>query len=234
VDDALDVAAQARRIATELREQAATAMSAVRAAHAVTYTASVSRGERDEVTATADGTGHLTRVHLGPTAVRAGPERLAATLAHVLNQALGGAGQRATEALRQGVDPAWRDALGSAPPAEPDLVKQLAAEQGTGHSPNGEVTAVATGSGTITAVRLSATALRGGDSAGLGEQVAVTANAALEAARRPQRELAATLGRDDAYGEERLRASVDRFQGRMDTLLAELDQAERRIAELEI
>lgn len=233
MDEALDVAAQARRIAAELREQAATARSAVRAAHAVSYTASVSRGEGDEVTATADGTGRLTRVHLGPTAVRAGPERLAATVVHVLNQALGGAAQRATEALRQAVDPAWRDALGSATPADPDLVERLAAEQGRGRSPDGDVTAGAAGSGTITAVRFSATALRGGDSIGLGEQIAVAANAALEAARRPQRELAATMGRDDAYGEERLRASVDRFQGRMDTLLAELDQAGRRITELE-
>ena len=233
MDDALDVAAQARRIAAELREQAAIARSAVRAAHAVSYTASVSRGERDEVTATADGTGRLTRVYLGPTAVRAGPDRLAATVVHVLNQALGGAAQRATEALRQAVDPAWRDALGSATPADPDLVERLAAEQGTGRSPDGDVTAGAAGSGTITAVRFSATALRGGDSIGLGEQIAVAANAALEAARRPQRELAATMGRDDAYGEERLRASVDRFQGRMDTLLAELDQAGRRITELE-
>jgi len=233
VDDALDVAAQARRIAAELREQAATATAAVQASQAVSYTASVSRGEHGEVTATADGTGRLTWVHLGPTAVRAGPERLAATVADVLNQALGGAGQRATEALRQALAPAWRDALGSATPADPDLVERLAAEQGTGRSPDGGVTVGATGSGTIAAVRFSATALRDGDSAGLGEQIAVAANAALEAARRPQRELAATLGRDDAYGEERLRASADRFQGRMDTLLTELNQVERRITELE-
>jgi DNA-binding protein YbaB len=233
VDDALDVAARTRRIAAELREQAATARSAVQAAQTVSYTAGVARGEHDEVTATADGTGRLTRVHLGPTAARAGAERLAATLVQVLNQALSGAGQRATEALRQTLGPAWRDALGSATPADPDLVEQLAAEPGTGRSPGGEVTAGATGSGTITAVAFGATALRGGDSIRLAEQIAVAANAALEAARRPQRELAATLGRDDAYGEERLRASVDRFQSRMDTLLAELDQAGRRIAELE-
>ncbi len=232
MDDALDVAAQTRRIAAELREQAATATSAVRAALAVTYTASVSGGERDEVTATAAGTGRLTRVHLGPAAVGAGPEWLAASLVRVFNEALGGAGQRATEALRQAVGPAWREALDSATPADPGLVERLAAEQGTGRSPDGDVTAEAAGSGTITAVRFSATALRGG-SAGLGEQIAVAANAALEAARRPQRELAATLGRDDAYGEERLRASVGRFQGRMDTLLAELNQAERRITEME-
>jgi len=231
VDDALDVAAQTRRIAAELREQAATATSAVRAAQAVTCTASVSRGERDEVTATAAGTGRLTRVHLGPAAVGAGPERLAASLVRVSNQALGGAGQRAAEALRQAVGPAWREALDSATPADPDLVERLAAERGTGRSPDGDVTAEAAGSGTITAVRFSATALRGGG--GLGEKIAVAANAALEAARRPQRELAATLGRDDAYGEERLRASVGRFQGRMDTLLAELNQAGRRITELE-
>jgi DNA-binding protein YbaB len=232
VDDALDVAAQTRRIAAELREQATTATSAVRAARAVTCTASVSRGERDEVTATADGTGRLTRVHLGPAAVGAGPERLAASLVRVFNQALGGAGQRATEALRQAVGPAWREALDSATPADPGLVERLAAERGTGRSPDGDVTAEAAGSGTITAVRFSAAALRGGG-VGLGEQIAVAANAALEAARRPQRELAATLGRDDAYGEERLRASVGRFQGRMDTLLAELNQAGRRITELE-
>jgi DNA-binding protein YbaB len=232
VDDALDVAAQTRRIAAELREQATTATSAVRAARAVTCTASVSRGERDEVTATADGTGRLTRVHLGPAAVGAGPERLAASLVRVFNQALGGAGQRATEALRQAVGPAWREALDSATPADPDLVERLAAERGTGRSPDGDVTAEAAGSGTITAVRFSAAALRGGG-VGLGEQIAVAANAALEAARRPQRELAATLDRDDAYGEERLRASVGRFQGRMDTLLAELNQAGRRITELE-
>jgi DNA-binding protein YbaB len=233
VDDAVDVAAQTRRIAAGLREQAATATSAVRAAQAVTYTASVSRGERDEVTATAAGTGRLTGVHLGPAAVGAGPERLAASLMRVLNQALGGAGQRAAETLRQAVGPAWRDALDSATPADPDLVERLAAEQGTGRSPDGQVTAEAAGSGTITAVRFSATALRGGDTAWLAERIAVAANAALEAARRPQRDLAAALGRDDAYGEERLRASVGRFRGRMDTLLAELNQTERRITELE-
>jgi DNA-binding protein YbaB len=232
VDDAVDVAAQTRRIAAGLREQAATARSAVRAAQAVTCTASVSRGERDEVTATAAGTGRLTGVHLGPAAVGAGPERLAASLVRVLNQALGGAGQRATETLRQAVGPAWRDALDSATPADPDLVERLAAEQGTGRSPDGQVTAEAAGSGTITAVRFSATALRGGDTAGLAERIAVAANAALEAARRPQRDLVAALGRDDAYGEERLRASVGRFQGRMDTLLAELNQTERRITDL--
>jgi DNA-binding protein YbaB len=233
VDDAVDVAAQTRRIAAELREQAATAESAVRAAQAVTYTASVSRGERDEVTATAAGTGRPTGVYLGPTAVGAGPERLAASLVRVLNQALAGAGQRATETLRQAVGPAWRDALDSATPADSDLVERLAAEQGTGRSPDGTVTAEAAGSGTITAVRFSATALRGGDAAGLGERIVAAANAALDAAQRPQRELAAALGRDDAYGEERLRASVGRFQGRMDTLLAELNQTERRITELE-
>jgi DNA-binding protein YbaB len=232
VDDAVDVTAQTRRIAAELREQAATATSAVRAAQAVTYTASVSRGERDEVAATAAGTGLLTRVHLGPAAVGATPERLAASLVRVLNQALAGAGERATEALRHAVGPIWRGALDSATPAGPDLVERLAAERGTGRSPEGEVTAEAAGSGTITAVRFSATALRGGDTAWLGEQIAAAANAALEAARRPQRELAAALGRDDAYGEERLRASVDRFQGRMDTLLAELNQTERRITDL--
>ncbi|HEV2370940.1 MAG TPA: YbaB/EbfC family nucleoid-associated protein [Streptosporangiaceae bacterium] len=233
MDDAVDVAAQAQRIAAVLRAQAATARSAVQAAQAVSYTAGVLRGERDEVTATATGTGRLTSVHLGPTATRAGPEQLAVTLVHVLNQALAGAGRRAAEALRHGLDPAWRDALASATPADPDLVERLAAEQGTGRSPDGEVTAGAAGSGVITAVRFSATALRGGDSTGLAERVAVAANAALDAARRPQRELAATLGRDEAYGEERLQASVDRFGAWMGTLLAELDQAERRITGLE-
>lgn len=238
MDDVSDLAEQARQIAAQLRGQAATARSAVDAARAVNYTASVARGEPAEVTATADGTGCLTSVYVGPAAMHGGPNRLSATLVRVLNEALRGVALRATEALMQAAGPAMRDALASAgrpdaTPADADLAKRLADEQGTGRSPGTEVTVAAAGSGTITAVRLSAMATRGDDNIRLGKQVTAAANAALAAARRPQQELAATLGRDDADAAERLRASTSRFRGQMDGLLAELDQAEHRIRGLE-
>lgn len=237
MDDAFFPAAEARRIAAGLREQAAAARSAVEAAQAATFTAGVARGGPAEVSAVADGTGRLRRVYVGPAALRVGPGQLGATLVEVLNLALRGVAQRAAQALREAGGPQMGTAGDSAGHGDavpdPGLVARLAAEEGTGRSAGGEVTVAATGAGEITAVQVTAAAMRGGDNIRLGEQVTVAATAALEAARRPQRALAATISRDDAYAEEQLRAKAGVFHSRMDSLLAELDQVESRIAGLE-
>jgi DNA-binding protein YbaB len=237
VDDAFFPAVEARRIAAGLREQAAAARSAVEAAQAACFTAGVARGEPAEVSAVADGTGRLRRVYVGPAALRMGPGQLGAALVEVLNMALRGVAQRAAEALREAGGPELGTAADSAGHGDavpdPDLVERLAAEEGTGRSAGGEVTVVATGAGEITAVRVNAGAMRAGDNIRLGEQVTVAATAALEAARRPQRTLAATVGRDDAYAGEQLRAKAGVFHSRMDSLLAELDQMQSRINGLE-
>ena len=207
------------------------------AAGAVTWEVKAGAGGHSEVSVTATGRGEVTRVYVGPRAMRSGPAALAATLSRLLNEAVRAARERAAQVMLDAADPSLRAALCEDLSAPGDAAERLAAQLagqvvGT-RSPDGKVTVTASGTGEILAVQFSAAAVGGFDNARLAEQVTAAANGVLDAARHLQEQLIAGQRDDEAAMAAALDARLAAFNSRIDELLDELDQADRRISDLE-
>jgi DNA-binding protein YbaB len=237
VDERMPAAAGASDVAAQLREQSARLSAAAMAAGAVTCDAKVGAGGHGEVSVTATGRGEVTRVYVGPRAMRSGPAALAATLCRLLNRAVQGARERAAHVTLDAVDPSLRAALraDTSPPGDAvaRFAAQLAGQAVSSHSPDGKVTVTASGTGEILAVQFSAAARDGSDSTGLAEQVTAAASGALDAARNLQQQLMAGQRDNEATIAAALDSRLAAFNGRMDELLDQLDRADRRISDLE-
>ncbi len=237
VDDRVSAEADAGEMAAQLREQSSRLSAAVMAAGAVTWEVKAGAGGHSEVSVTATGRGEVTRVYVGPRAMRSGPAALAATLSRLLNEAVRAARERAAQVMLDAADPSLRAALCEDLSAPGDAAERLAAQLagqvvGT-RSPDGKVTVTASGAGEILAVQFSAAAVGGFDNARLAEQVTAAANGVLDAARHLQEQPIAGQRDDEAAMAAALDARLAAFNSRMDELLDELDQADRRISDLE-
>ncbi len=233
----MSVAAGAGQVAAQLREQSARLSAAAVAAGAVTCEARDGAGGHSEVSVTATGRGEVTGIYVGPRAMRSGVAALTATLARLLNQAVRAARERAAQIMLEAVDPGLRAALAedTSPPggAAERFAAQLAGRVVSAGSPDGEVTVTASGASEILAVQIAATALSGSRSAGLAGQITTAANGALAEARRLQQRMLDLLHDDEATAAAVLDVRVATFDRRMDELLDQLDQADRRISDLE-
>lgn len=222
----------AAAMAAQLREQAARLAGAAAAAAQASHEASSDKGKPGEVSVTATGDGRITRVYVGPHAMRAGAAALAPALARLMNEAIDGARRGAARAVDEAAGPQLRAGV----PSDDEtgqLAQDLAAGEFSTTSPDQNVTVTATGAGQITKVTFGTTALRGYDNLTLGVQIAAAANAALAAAaERRQRRLGSAVQAERAVTGE-LDARVAAFGHRMDDLLGQLDATGRRISGLE-
>jgi DNA-binding protein YbaB len=224
--------AGAAEVAARLREQAARLTAVAGAAAQASHKVSSDPGKPGEVSVTATGAGRITRVYVGPHAMRSGAAALAPALARLMNEAIDGARRGAAQAVDEAAGPELR-ARAAADGESGRLAHELAAEEFSAPSPNRNVTVTATGAGQITKVTFGATALRGYDNLTLGEQIAAAANAALAAAaEREQRRLGSAVEAERAATGE-LDARVAAFGRRMDDLLGQLDATGQRISGLE-
>jgi DNA-binding protein YbaB len=169
--------------------------------------------------------------------MRSGSAALSATLSGLLNQAVRAAREQARRAMRDAVDPGLRAALSEdlSPPGDTAarFASQLTGRAVSAGSPDGKVTVAANGIGEITSVQFAVTALDGFDNLSLGEQVAAAASGALDAARSLQQRLLAGQYGDEAAVAAVLDARLAGFSRRMDELLDQLTQADRRISDLQ-
>jgi DNA-binding protein YbaB len=228
----MSAAADAGQVAARLREQAARLTAAVAAGRGISYEASTQAGGPSEIAVTVTGLGQVSRVYVGPRAMRSGPDALAPALSRVLNEAVRGARERAAEAVHDAVEPGLQAVLrepASPPEAAAERIAALTGETASASSPDEKVTVTASGAGENVRVRFATTALRGFDNVTLGEQIAMAANAALDAARRGQQDVLDSLRDDEKHAAAVLDARMAAYGRRMDGLLDELDQAERRI-----
>ena len=78
----------------------------------------------------------------------------------------------------------------------------------------------------------AAMALNGDDHSGLAEQITTAANGAIDAAQQLQRELSGSARPGEQELDKALDAQLSDFNQQMDELLNRLDQAGKRIADL--
>jgi DNA-binding protein YbaB len=237
MDDGMSPMGEAAQVAAQLREQSARLSAAAAASAAVSYEAKAAAGGHGEMAVTADGRGEVTRIRIGAGAIRSGAGVLEATLPRLVNEAVCGAQARATQAMLDAVEPGLRASVAEGASATSDAAEQLAAriagETVGATSPDGKVTVSASGAGEIQTVRFAAGALAAADNVTLGEQVAAAVGAALgEARRRQQRQLDA-LHDDEETMTAVLDARLAVFDRRMEELRGQLEQADRRISDLE-
>lgn len=234
MDEHTPTAAEAGLVAGRLREQAARLNAAAAAAGRTSYQARAETGRAGEVTVTVTGTGQVSQIYVGPGAMRSGHDVLAAALCRLVNEAVPGARQRATEAMEDALDPSLRAVVqgAAAPPEEAGrCTARLAGQTVSASSPGGKVTVTADGTGEIRTLKFAATALRGDDNLGLAREVIAAVNGALDGARHLQERLAGSLTENAQGAAAMLEARSGEFGRRMDDLLGQLDQAERRIGE---
>src|SRR5579872_3957022 len=93
--------AGAAEMAARLREQAARLTAAAAAAAHASCEASSNPGRPSEVSVTATGAGRVTKVYIGPQAMRSGAATLAPTLTRLLTEALTGARRSAAETVAE-------------------------------------------------------------------------------------------------------------------------------------
>jgi DNA-binding protein YbaB len=229
VDEQKPAAAGETETAGRLRAQSARLSAAATAAAEVSYRASADTGQPGGLAVTAIGLGRVATIELGPRATGAGAQALGAALTRLLNEAIGGAKDRAAQA--QAAEPSVRAALLDSG-CSPETAEQLAAKTVSASSPGEQVTVAASGSGEITEVRFAATALAGDDHCGLAEQITAAANGAIDAAKELQRELSGSARPGEQELDKALDAQLSDFNRQMDALLNRLDQAGQRIAGL--
>jgi DNA-binding protein YbaB len=229
VDEQKPAAAGTTETAERLRAQSARLSAAANAAAEVSYRASADAGQPGELAVTATGLGRVAAIQLGPKAVGAGAQALGPALSRLLNEAIAGAKDKAAQA--QAAEPSLRAALLDSG-CSPDTAEQLTAKTVNASSPGEQVTVTASGTGEITEVRFAATALKGDDHSTLAEQITTAANGAIDAAQQLQRELSGSARPGEQELDKALDAQLSDFNRQMDELLNRLDQAGKRIADL--
>jgi DNA-binding protein YbaB len=229
VDEQKPAAAGATDTTERLRAQSARLSAAANAAAEVSYRASAEAGQPGELAVIATGLGRVAAIQFGPQATGVGAQALGAALSRLLNEAIAGAKDKAAQA--QAAEPSLRAALLDSG-CSPDTAEQLAAKTVSASSPGEQVTVAASGIGEITEVRFAATALNGDGHCVLAEQITAAANGAIDAAQQLQRELSGSARPGEQELDKALDAQLSDFNQQMDELLKRLDQAGKRIADL--
>lgn len=207
----------------------------------------------EQVTVVTDGRPRLLRIVLDPRIMRSGAEAIGELLTATIGTALGEANQSRNEAMEQLLPPGILDAgealrrllptdggtttpgpfsvvddamrrLSETLAAQEERVAALTAEPVFGEAAEGKVAVKLSGTGEIEAVEIAPALLRSPDSAELAEQVMAATNQALDAlaSRVP------AVDPDDT-GFAEVDAALDAFHAKMDGLLDNLNEIERRL-----
>lgn len=228
-------AARGMELAAQLRQEAADLRDAAAAGAAATFEAASAAGTSAEVIAAADGSGRVVRLRIGPRAMKAGQDQLARIVVTVLNQALRGARERAVhlveEAAGQGLAGALREAAAQAgsDDAASQLAGRLAGETVTAANAHETIIVTAGGTGDIATVRFGATALRGDDSVVLADELMAAANKALAETAGVRQRLFGSPGGADEFA-AMLAGQVQGFDRRIEGVLDQLALVEQQIS----
>jgi hypothetical protein len=221
-----DVAARLRGQAARL---ASVADSARRASFRVTHPAE----GRPELAVTASGGGTITELYVGARALGSGPEWLSGTLVTVLNQALRGARQRAVQMVEEVLlAESGPGAPQTREPGEPPAAWSAHSREVTASSPDGRVRVTASPDGTVAALRLGPTAVRGSDNVALAGQITTTVNEALAAVTPGADGSRGTDPAGDAELRDLLGVRTRGYERRMDQISGQLERTERRLDDL--
>jgi DNA-binding protein YbaB len=233
VGEFVSASAEGAQVAAGLRDKSARLAAAAASAGTVSYEASSGAGRHGEVSVTVTGGGQVSKIYVGPKAMHSSPSELAGTVTRLVNEAVHGARQRASQALQEALveagEPDLATSLQQAMSSAEQLATQLAEQTVTATSPGQKVTVTADGAGEITRTEFSATALRGDDNVGLAGEIAAALNGAFEAARRLQDTVTTAASADSASAggpdlAEVLHQRVGAFNRQMDELGRRLDE----------
>ena len=231
--ESVSASAEGAEVAAALRNKSARLTAAAATAGAVSHEASSDAGRPSEVSVTATGSGQVNKIYVGPRAMHSSPAELAGTLIRLVNDAVHGARQRASEALQEVLteagEPDLVTAIRETMASAQQLAGQLTGQTVTVNSPGQKVTVTANGAGEVTGIEFGTTALRGDDNVSLAAEIAAAVNGAFEAACRLQDAVTGTAAADSAAPGSPdltgiLHDRVSAFNRQMDELDRRLDE----------